>query len=193
MMPCPTCGSTAVRISKTSYWSDVFNRGLKPLRCQNCRKRFFAAQDQSSDKAAVPGSEVRSRSGRHSRPRMSTSAKRRLRRRLIFIFLFAAALAIFGLFLRFITREPSSSTEFVPASAFLIVTGLRGSQFRGTWNHLALFIKTHSADLCASRSAADYPAPDCSLSEVRAAYRRASITNIQPETEGRGNGKSTQA
>ena len=127
MIPCPSCGSTEVRVSKKSRWSDVFYQtgGREPLRCRNCRNRFFARQDQLPAKAAVPSSEPGARSSHRSRPLMSASAKRRLRRRLIFIFIFALALAIFGLFLRFITREPSSSGDPAPSSAVLGVTGIR--------------------------------------------------------------------
>jgi len=127
MIPCPSCGSTEVRVSKKSRWSDVFYQigGREPLRCRNCRKRFFATQDDLPTEAVVPAEEARSKSSRHSKPRMSASAKRRLRRRLIFIFIFALALAIFGLFLRFITREPSSSGDPAPSSAVLGVTGIR--------------------------------------------------------------------
>ena len=125
MIPCPSCGSTEVRVSKRSHWSDVFHLagGREAFRCRNCRRRFFVkqAEEKSISTSSRQGSNQR------SRPRMSTTAKRRLQRRLliIFIFIFALALAIFGLFLRFITREPSSSGDPAPSSAVLGVTGIR--------------------------------------------------------------------
>ena len=109
MIPCPSCGSTEVRVSKTSRWSDVFHLtgGRAAFRCRNCRERYFAKE------AAEPAVSASSRpvSSERSRPRMSSAAKRRLRRRLVIIAIFALAFAIFGFFLRYILREPSAPAE----------------------------------------------------------------------------------
>jgi hypothetical protein len=50
-MICPKCGSPDIRASNSSRWSDIFRRirGRKPLRCRNCRKRFFALGASLSD------------------------------------------------------------------------------------------------------------------------------------------------
>ena len=109
MIPCPSCGSTEVRISKRSHWSDVFHLagGREAFRCRNCRRRFFVkqAEEKSISTSSRQGSNQR------SRPRMSTTAKRRLQRRLLIIFIFALALTIFGFFLRYILREPSPPSD----------------------------------------------------------------------------------
>jgi hypothetical protein len=109
VIPCPSCGSTEVRVSKTSRWSDVFHLivGREAFRCRNCRQRFFARQ--AEDPAVSPSS--RQGSNQRSRPRMSTTAKRRLQQRLLIIFIFALALTIFGFFLRYILREPSPPSD----------------------------------------------------------------------------------
>ena len=109
MIPCPSCGSTEVRISKRSHWSDVFHLagGREAFRCRNCRRRFFVkqAEEKSISTSSRQGSNQR------SRPRMSTTAKRRLQRKLLIIFIFALALTIFGFFLRYILREPSPPSD----------------------------------------------------------------------------------
>ena len=109
MIPCPSCGSTEVRVSKRSHWSDVFHlaRGREAFRCRNCRRRFFVkqAEEKSISTSSRQGSNQR------SRPRMSTTAKRRLQQRLLIIFIFALALTIFGFFLRYILREPSPPSD----------------------------------------------------------------------------------
>jgi len=109
VIPCPSCGSTEVRISKRSHWSDVFHLagGREAFRCRNCRRRFFVkqAEEKSISTSSRQGSNQR------SRPRMSTTAKRRLQRKLLIIFIFALALTIFGFFLRYILREPSPPSD----------------------------------------------------------------------------------
>ena len=123
MIPCPSCGSTEVRVSKTSRWSDVFHSigGRAAFRCRNCRERFFAKQ------AGEPTIRASSRSGsnRRSRPHMSSTAKKRLRKRLLIIFIFALALTIFGFFLRYILKEPSAPPESWISRPFPIALDIR--------------------------------------------------------------------
>jgi len=109
VIPCPSCGSTEVRVSKTSRWSDVFHLivGQEAFRCRNCRQRFFAKQAKETSVSAS----LRPGYSQRSRPRMSTTATRRLQRRLLIIFIFALALTIFGFFLRYILREPSPPSD----------------------------------------------------------------------------------
>lgn len=55
---------------------------------------------------------------------MSTAKKRRFGRWLVAIVIFAAALAIFVLFMRYITKEPNPSENTNPASLVLIDSGI---------------------------------------------------------------------
>ena len=105
-MICPKCGSSDVRSSRNPRWSDVFQqvRGREPFRCRECRRRFFASvSEPAPDLAGQPKSTQR------SRWHISTRTKKRLARRLSLIVIFAVALIIFWLFLRYITNEPGTA------------------------------------------------------------------------------------
>ena len=104
-MTCPECGSSEIRASRSTRWSDVFQRvrGREAFRCRKCRQRFFASvSPQSGPERAV-------QSSRAHRPTklMSTRSKKRLVRRLVVILIFVVAFVIFWYFLRYLTSEPS--------------------------------------------------------------------------------------
>lgn len=108
-MICPQCGSSDIRTSRRSPWTDVFQRlrGREPFRCRKCRLRFFASQSSLAvDERVVPSTHTR-------RPQklMSTRSKRRLIRWIIVVTIFAVAFIIFLFFLRYLTTERSPSQD----------------------------------------------------------------------------------
>jgi hypothetical protein len=110
-MTCPECGSSEVRASRSTRWSDIFQRvrGREAFRCRKCRLRFFAS---SSTVSVAPVTEQVVRSKRTRRPTRHTSSrtKQRLIKRLVVISIFAVAFILFLFFLRYLT------TERMPAS-----------------------------------------------------------------------------
>jgi len=104
-MTCPECGSSEIRVSRSTQWSDVFHRvlGREAFRCRKCRHRFFASDSPESN----PERAVQSKQTHGPTKLMSTRAKNRLVRRVIVILIFAVAFVIFWYFLRYLTREPS--------------------------------------------------------------------------------------
>jgi hypothetical protein len=114
-MICPDCGSSEVRTSRRTRWSDIFQRvrGREAFRCRKCRLRFFASASTQPDplQAGLP---------KHAhRPAklMSYRSKKRLIRRLTVIAIFAVAFMLFWFFLRHITTEqmpPSDSGAIGP-------------------------------------------------------------------------------
>lgn len=123
-MTCPECGSTNIRTSRRSHWTDTFQnlRGQKAYRCRQCRLRFYAPEstDQSADSI---GQSKRMRRHRSSQ-RLSTRTKQRIVRRIILWGIFAVAFIVFLFFLRYIVTEHApvqDSGEITPvASAFSV-------------------------------------------------------------------------
>jgi multidrug efflux pump subunit AcrB len=107
-MTCPKCRSSEIRASRSSRWSDIFQRvrGREAFRCRKCRQRFFASQSSALGSQQVVQSK---HTHRHSRL-MSRRTKKRLSRRLIVIAIFAVMFVIFLFFLRYLI------TERMPAS-----------------------------------------------------------------------------
>jgi len=102
-MNCPGCGSSEVRASRRTRWSDFLHRarGQDAYRCRNCRLRFFASGSAGqSAENVIPASE------RHrSKPLPSSRMRRRFKRRLVVIAIFAVAFLLFLLFLRYLITE----------------------------------------------------------------------------------------
>jgi hypothetical protein len=107
-MTCPQCGSSEIRVSRSTRWSDVFQRvrGREAFRCRKCRVRFSASVSPESG----PKRPVQSKQTHWPTKLMSTRSKNRLVRRLFVILIFAVAFIIFLFFLRYLT------TERMPAS-----------------------------------------------------------------------------
>jgi hypothetical protein len=116
-MTCPKCGSSDIRASRRTRWSDVFQwvRGRETFRCRTCRQRFFASD------STEPGPQQVVQSNHSHRPAklMSTRSKKRLVRRLVVISIFAVAFIVFWLFLRYLTTEKSSSQDSGAVSSHL--------------------------------------------------------------------------
>jgi hypothetical protein len=113
-MTCPECGSSEVRASRSTRWSDTFQRlrGREAFRCRKCRQRFFAS---SSTVPVLPasGQPVQSKHTRRPARRISTHTKKRLIKRLVMLSIFAVAFILFLFFLRYLTTErmPASDSE----------------------------------------------------------------------------------
>lgn len=104
-MKCPKCNSSQVRPSKRSRWFDLYlTLGRRRFRCRDCRRSFYAREKPES--SAEPSARPRDRkgSGDHFRSVLSRQTQRRLREALIF----AIMLALFIVFLRYLTREPAA-------------------------------------------------------------------------------------
>jgi DNA-directed RNA polymerase subunit RPC12/RpoP len=104
-MKCPTCGSENVRASQRSSIKDVFFRAAaqQAYRCRDCRARFYLAENKADRHHA---------SGQRSR--------KKRKRKLVEIAIFVAMLAIFLLFLRYLTQERAPRGD-----GAVFVTGLR--------------------------------------------------------------------
>jgi hypothetical protein len=133
-MTCPECGSSEIRVSRSTRWSDVFQRvrGREAFRCRKCRLRFFALVSSESG----PERAVQSKQTHRPTKLMSTRRKNRLVRRLIVILIFVVAFVIFWYFLRYLTSEPSpprdsgaiSSPAVLPCTACLILGATSSEQ-----------------------------------------------------------------
>jgi hypothetical protein len=106
-MTCPKCGSSDIRASKSSHWSDLFQhaRGREPLRCRKCRQRFFSSEPSLSDAKRI--APWKRRPAKHKGVRRSQS----LARKLIVITTFAVAGLLFWFFLRYLTTERSTPPD----------------------------------------------------------------------------------
>ena len=106
-MTCPECGSSEIRLSRSTSFQDAFQRlrGREPFRCSKCRLRFFAFESPEFASKKALGSKLGRRSLWNSR------IKKRLAKRMIVISIFAVALAIFLLFLRYVTTEQTPSGD----------------------------------------------------------------------------------
>jgi hypothetical protein len=106
-MTCPECGSSEIRRSRSGKLKDVFQRvrGREPFRCSKCRVRFFA----------MVSPELAFKETAHSQPGRrslwNSRIKKRLAKRMIVISIFAAALVIFLIFLRYVTTEQNPSSD----------------------------------------------------------------------------------
>jgi hypothetical protein len=114
-MTCPACGSSEIRTSRHARWSDIFQRvrGREAFRCRSCRIRFFASQSSES----VLKQAIQSKHTHHPKKLMTSRAKKRLVKRLIVISIFAVALVLFLIFLRYLTKEPISPPESTSISS----------------------------------------------------------------------------
>lgn len=117
-MTCPDCGSSEIRLSRSTKFQDAFQRlrGREPFRCSKCRVRFFAIE---SPELAL-GKAAHSNPGRRSS--WNSRIKKRLAKRMIVVSIFAVALFIFLIFLRYVTTEqnPSSDSGAVTARQVLV-------------------------------------------------------------------------
>jgi hypothetical protein len=109
-MTCPKCSNAEIRPSKHAHWGDAFKRafGLEPFRCRTCGHRFFSSVATES----VPESPLPSKSGIRPKKLIRTRTKKLLVRQLVMISIFALALALFWLFLLYLTTDrvpPSDS------------------------------------------------------------------------------------
>jgi transcriptional regulator NrdR family protein len=106
-MTCPDCGSSEIRLSRSRRFQDAFQRlrGREPFRCSKCRVRFFAIESPELALGKAAHSNPDRRSLWNSR------IKKRLAKRMIVVSIFAVALVIFLIFLRYVTSEQSSSGD----------------------------------------------------------------------------------
>lgn len=113
-MTCPGCGSSEVRASKSTRWSDFLQRARsrEAFRCRKCRQRFFASISTESV-VPVPEHAVQSKHTHRPAKLISSRAKKRLIKRLIMISIFAVAFILFLFFLRYLTTErmPASDSQ----------------------------------------------------------------------------------
>jgi hypothetical protein len=102
-MTCPRCGSSEIRASKTTRWTDVFHlvRGREAVRCRKCGLRFFAAGLAAA--TMRPAGAARG-AYRPTKP-MSPQGKKLHLSQLTMVSIFALAAIIFWLFLRYLTAE----------------------------------------------------------------------------------------
>jgi hypothetical protein len=103
-MNCPKCGSAEVRPSTRARWFDpYFAFGRQRFRCRGCRRSFYARE-----KAGLPAdaSRMPSLSKRSQKHRYKPLSKRN-QRRLLEALIFVVMLALFFVFLRYLTREPN--------------------------------------------------------------------------------------
>jgi hypothetical protein len=101
---CPQCGSHDIRRSHTNKWLDVVRkvRDDYPYRCRECHDRFYSKTGADSRKTDA-------KQGTHHRPDHARGQSRgRRNRHLIESAIFLIVLAIFWLFLRFLTTEPAT-------------------------------------------------------------------------------------
>jgi hypothetical protein len=114
---CPECGSANTRLSRQAHAIDVFHRvfGREAYRCRECRCRFYGLKSAAPEMAA---SHRGSDSRRWSLWPGSSYQRKRLRRGLELLVIFAVAFIIFWFFLRYLTREPDTPAE-TPASFLL--------------------------------------------------------------------------
>jgi predicted RNA-binding Zn-ribbon protein involved in translation (DUF1610 family) len=108
-MTCPKCGSSDIRASRSTRWSDVFHRvrGREAFRCRNCRQHFYASKPSESGSQQM----VSSKHSLLPTKIMSTRKKKRMVRRLVMISIFAVAFLLFWLFLRYLTSEKGTSQD----------------------------------------------------------------------------------
>jgi len=94
-MNCPKCASTDVRLSRQAKWGDIFYgfSGRRAFRCRDCQLRFFAVD---------PGGHS---SSSNAHPHDGIRMRKRLRRRILEVTIFAIMLVIFFVFLHYLTRE----------------------------------------------------------------------------------------
>jgi hypothetical protein len=105
-MNCPTCGTSEVRPSEHSHWSDGLQRimGRLPYRCRTCRLRFY------SSKPLNPLSEKKKdRRATHDEIKRS---RRRLWRVIIAVAIFAGMFVIFLMILNFLTSDKGPAKDF---------------------------------------------------------------------------------
>ena len=119
-MICPKCDSAEIRPSKHAHWNDTFKRalGLEPLRCRTCGHRFFTSLAHE----AVPESPPATKSSKRPKKLLRTRTKKRLVHQLVVISIFALALAVFWLFLRYLTTDRVASSD---PKAILYFTAFR--------------------------------------------------------------------
>lgn len=102
-MNCPKCGSAEVRPSSRARWRDrLLAFGRQRFRCRACRRKFYSREKivSTADDSGKPA--VSKAARRHRHKALSKSNKRRLLDALTF----AVMLALFFVFLRYLTREP---------------------------------------------------------------------------------------
>jgi hypothetical protein len=102
-MNCPSCGSSELRSSKRSQWSDGFQRliGREPIRCRNCQERFYVSRSTV----------LRSGHSLNLRPKqlMSARTRGRILRRVILVAVFTLAFVLFWFMLDKIIGEGDQS------------------------------------------------------------------------------------
>jgi len=99
-MNCPHCGSSEIRYSYSSQWSDTIHRvlGRDAYRCRKCQVRFF----QRRVKAASGNLNERGEKGEQHSEFMR---RKRLTRRLLTVAVLVLMFSVFGLFLLRITKD----------------------------------------------------------------------------------------
>ena len=101
---CPDCASPNTRPSRRFKWRDLWRRirAEQPWRCRNCNARFYAA----ISKTQTSRSPEKRRSRHWRKPKLRISQRTQIQ-----LLVLAAVLAIFYMFLKFITEERAPATE----------------------------------------------------------------------------------
>jgi hypothetical protein len=122
-MICPQCGSSDIRISRHPHVADVFQRirGREAYRCRKCRNRFYGALAAGADKGRARKSTHQYRGSLWGRG--GFQQRRRLFRKALFFAVFAAAFALFWMFLRFISTDRMPSEDYFPTSTSSLTHG----------------------------------------------------------------------
>ncbi len=100
-MKCPSCGSSELRSSQRSQWTDSLQRliGREAIRCIKCRERFYVSRAEI----------LKSGRALNLRPKqlMSSRTRGRILRRVILVAVFTLAFALFWVLLDNIIKEGS--------------------------------------------------------------------------------------
>jgi hypothetical protein len=129
-MNCPKCNSTEVRLSTRARWFDRFLAfGRQRFRCRNCHRRFHAREKAGPSADASGTAPISKRPQKHRHKPLSKPSKRRLLEAAIFVVM----LALFFVFLRYLTREPVPDSPVSGASFELntrIASAVRHAELR---------------------------------------------------------------
>ena len=118
-MNCPKCGSVEVRPSTRARWFDpYFAFGRQRFRCRDCRRSFYARENAG---LPVVGDSRTPKPPKRSQEHRHRLLSKRNQRRLLEALIFAVMLALFILFLRYLTSEPTPANP-VSGGSFILDT-----------------------------------------------------------------------
>ncbi len=113
-MTCPNCGGSNVRLSRKKRVVDVLQRtrGKEAYRCRTCLFRFHAVESAAGGPTAA-----QSLSSPRRPKRKAVYNRRKLKRLLVVVGIFFAALLVFLFFVRYITTEKNPDPDGVGTSS----------------------------------------------------------------------------